>query len=515
MERVCSTARLKFTCVAPKLENKSLAVPCENLQRLLLLSQVVLDPSAPQRLFEEYQIQTPGRREANMDGRNDLEKGSQPRSDERVDLHADPNGATDESPSVNGQPLDESGQNRNKDSQFRFLNFIATQDGTHELSEISYKNSSDFSEALNSQDLQHVRFDPTDNCHQILVATVPGQYDFQEDFAGLFKTFESYLECRQAPKESQGFLRRFISREGTEVLIPLDDGQIERNFWTYWRRPSPTETKALAAATHYSDLYSIEAATPLSWRRDIFEPNEHNYVINYSLTQQVCCLCMPQTIILVHSEGYMDDWALPRPSDQGPLTGSVTQSLIAGLRGFDRQTVSTPEVFRFIQRSICQIMLDDEWDVLCRIDRVLRGFDRQMLQQVWIDNSRMQTWMLGHWRAYLHCRPDFNLQLTRIIKAATNPGEKAEQDLRLAHNRLDVRAEGTLRHFESTFSATIGSMSFIESTKAIQQAEQVKKLTQLAFCFIPLSFVCGIFGMNVNVSYLAEKLAQSLKKFRN
>ncbi|KAK8232500.1 hypothetical protein HDK90DRAFT_512420 [Phyllosticta capitalensis] len=309
-----------------------------------------------------------------MDGRNDLEKGSQPRSNERVDLHADPNGATDESPSVNRQPIDESGQNRNKDSQFSFLNFIATQDGTHELSEMSYKNSSDFSQALNSQDLQHVRFDPTDNCHQILVATVPGHYDFQEDLAERFKTFEPYLECRQAPKESRGFLRRFISREGTEVLIPLDDGQIERNFWTYWRRPSPTKTKALPAAAHYNDLYSIEFATPLSWRRDIFEPNENNYVIDYSLTQQ----------------------------------------------------------------------------------------------------------------------------LTRIIKAATNPGEKAEQDLRLAHNRLDVRAEGTLRHFESTFSATIGSMSFIESTKAIQQAEQVKKLTQLAFCFIPLSFVCGIFGMNVN-----------------
>lgn len=42
-------------------------------------------------------------------------------------------------------------------------------------------------------------------------------------------------------------------------------------------------------------------------------------------------------------------------------------------------------------------------------------------------------------------------------------------------------------------------MSLIESKKAITQAEQVTKLTQLAFFFIPLTFVAGLFGMNVRV----------------
>ncbi|KAK8241513.1 hypothetical protein HDK77DRAFT_256921 [Phyllosticta capitalensis] len=155
-------------------------------------------------------------------------------------------------------------------------------------------------------------------------------------------------------------------------------------------------------------------------------------------------------------------------------------------------------------------MLDDEWEVLCCIDRMLRQFDRHMLYRFWLENSRIATWMLGDWRAYLHARVDFNLQLTGIIKAATNPGDKAEQDLRSAHSRLEIRAEGALRHSESTFNASIGTISFVESTKAIQTGEQVKKLTQLAFCFIPLSFVCGIFGMNARVSQPGKLLNELL-----
>ena len=37
-----------------------------------------------------------------------------------------------------------------------------------------------------------------------------------------------------------------------------------------------------------------------------------------------------------------------------------------------------------------------------------------------------------------------------------------------------------------------------ESRKAIQQAETVRRLTILAFIFIPLSTVCGFFGMNIS-----------------
>ncbi|KAK8247595.1 hypothetical protein HDK90DRAFT_474830 [Phyllosticta capitalensis] len=41
-------------------------------------------------------------------------------------------------------------------------------------------------------------------------------------------------------------------------------------------------------------------------------------------------------------------------------------------------------------------------------------------------------------------------------------------------------------------------MTIRESSRAISQAQEVKKLTQLAFFFTPLTFVVGIFGMNLN-----------------
>ena len=45
-------------------------------------------------------------------------------------------------------------------------------------------------------------------------------------------------------------------------------------------------------------------------------------------------------------------------------------------------------------------------------------------------------------------------------------------------------------------------MSIVESQKAITEAEEVSKLTKLAFLFIPLTFVAGLCGMNVPVSQI-------------
>jgi len=36
-----------------------------------------------------------------------------------------------------------------------------------------------------------------------------------------------------------------------------------------------------------------------------------------------------------------------------------------------------------------------------------------------------------------------------------------------------------------------------ESRQAMSQGQRVAKLTMLAFLYIPLSFTCGLFGMNV------------------
>jgi Mg2+ and Co2+ transporter CorA len=125
--------------------------------------------------------------------------------------------------------------------------------------------------------------------------------------------------------------------------------------------------------------------------------------------------------------------------------------------------------------------------------------------------------MIGQWRAHLHSLQEL-LEIMRVIMQLI-PGEllhfsndECTQHLVLYNtalayptsvfDKLRAESEAVLAHCESTFTALMGTMSIIESGKAINEAEQVTKLTQLAFFFIPLTFVAGVFGMNLAVSLI-------------
>lgn len=67
-------------------------------------------------------------------------------------------------------------------------------------------------------------------------------------------------------------------------------------------------------------------------------------------------------------------------------------------------------------------------------------------------------------------------------------------------NMLDEilsEAETADRFLTDTFQLLISSISVLDSATSIQQAQSSKKLTQLAFIFIPLNLVTSIFGMNI------------------
>ena len=53
---------------------------------------------------------------------------------------------------------------------------------------------------------------------------------------------------------------------------------------------------------------------------------------------------------------------------------------------------------------------------------------------------------------------------------------------------------------ERTFQSIASTISILESKSAIAEAHSVGKLTELAFTFVPLSFVSSFYGMNVKVS---------------
>lgn len=77
---------------------------------------------------------------------------------------------------------------------------------------------------------------------------------------------------------------------------------------------------------------------------------------------------------------------------------------------------------------------------------------------------------------------------------------RQEAMLRAALNEMQGDVKRTSRRIETTFQALMSSINIVESERAIREAESISKLTQLAFFFIPLSLVAGVFGMNINVS---------------
>lgn len=63
---------------------------------------------------------------------------------------------------------------------------------------------------------------------------------------------------------------------------------------------------------------------------------------------------------------------------------------------------------------------------------------------------------------------------------------------------LDSRTQRFAQRIEKAYAALRAEMGLFESRRSISEAETVTKLTELAFVFIPPTFCCGLFSMQVN-----------------
>ena len=163
---------------------------------------------------------------------------------------------------------------------------------------------------------------------------------------------------------------------------------------------------------------------------------------------------------------------------------------------------------------LCQFMIKDESKVLKSVELLVNNIDRHMARATDSLNELVQRGrlVLGLWPAYLHTMyawPTQHVRNLELLEAsmrsdcettATSAMQEEVRALIQDFHDLQLRTKGVLEHAESTFQALMGTMSILESQKAINEAEEVTKLTQLAFFFIPLTFVAGIFGMNLGVS---------------
>jgi Mg2+ and Co2+ transporter CorA len=72
-----------------------------------------------------------------------------------------------------------------------------------------------------------------------------------------------------------------------------------------------------------------------------------------------------------------------------------------------------------------------------------------------------------------------------------------QQELELAINSLVGRYTNLLHECQTVSQLLVSSTQVVESQKAIQQSKEVNALTQLAFTFVPGSFIAAIFSMSV------------------
>ncbi|KAL4781145.1 hypothetical protein BJX76DRAFT_336165 [Aspergillus varians] len=87
-------------------------------------------------------------------------------------------------------------------------------------------------------------------------------------------------------------------------------------------------------------------------------------------------------------------------------------------------------------------------------------------------------------------------ELKRTLKDLLDRGhgESSQYDS-IGELRSDF--ERTIQGFKDVSNAITGTLQFIESHRAIAEAESVTRLTELAFLFIPLSFAASLFSMQI------------------
>jgi hypothetical protein len=131
----------------------------------------------------------------------------------------------------------------------------------------------------------------------------------------------------------------------------------------------------------------------------------------------------------------------------------------------------------------------------------------QRIRQDTLDEDLMQQ-RVTYWRKLLH---RFNSSLAEVDQQLRsfvhfqNEGEifhsTSIQRPELPSERLARETSQTLRScldlVERSSTALLTEMQIVDSRRSIAEAESVSKLTELAFVFIPLSFVASLFSMQV------------------
>jgi hypothetical protein len=110
-----------------------------------------------------------------------------------------------------------------------------------------------------------------------------------------------------------------------------------------------------------------------------------------------------------------------------------------------------------------------------------------------IDDMLVKRTSIGKLYAHL---PTWSHELKKALEELVERGNGGNpQHIRI--QELGEHFERTVGNLKEASNAISGTLQFIESHRAILEAESVARLTELAFLFIPLSFAASLFSMQI------------------
>jgi hypothetical protein len=113
-----------------------------------------------------------------------------------------------------------------------------------------------------------------------------------------------------------------------------------------------------------------------------------------------------------------------------------------------------------------------------------------------LDESIITT-RLSAWRKLLK---DLEIEIPALghnLRSFMDPGNVAYAEAEVMLNDLDKRIPKFLDTVRAVHTALSSEMALLDSSRGITEARSMARLTELAFVFVPLTFVSGLFSMQV------------------
>jgi len=132
-------------------------------------------------------------------------------------------------------------------------------------------------------------------------------------------------------------------------------------------------------------------------------------------------------------------------------------------------------------------------------DGYIKGLDRLREESYIVDSTLSdldEKSLKEYWESFTQFRDQFRLTHDNLARL---PASETRDECLADYDHLSEKIDQFRRDIEVSLHRKVSLLSLRESQQSIKEAEAVRRLSQLAFVFIPLTFVTSCFGMNMDV----------------